>query len=97
VTPSHPQLQEQQAQADRYRLSARAARRALWPDLEVRGSYGWREPIKGLYEQNDMFSVSAGFRLPVFGRERSDAAAMDAMAHASDAERLAADRDCAPA
>jgi outer membrane protein TolC len=93
VTPSHPELQERQAEADRYRLSASAARRAQWPDLELRGSYGWREPINGLYPQEDMFSVTAGFTLPIFGRERSDAASMDAMARARDADVVAADRD----
>ena len=93
VAPSHPRLREQQAHVDHYRLSARAARRMTWPDLELRGSYGWREPLQGLYPQDNMFSASVGFMLPIFAgaRERSEAAAMDAMARASESERTAAE------
>ncbi len=93
VMPSHPRLREQQARVDHYRLSARASRRMTWPDLELRGSYGWRKPLAGLYPQDNMFSASVGFMLPIFAgaRERSEAAAMDAMARASESERTAAE------
>src|SRR5207247_234670 len=95
VGPSHPRVREQQAQVDRYHLSARAARRAVWPDLELRGSYGRREPLAGRYPQDGMFSASVGFMLPIFAasRERSEGAAMDAMARASEAELAAAELD----
>ena len=95
VVPAHPRLRAEQAQVDRYRLSARAARRMTWPDLELKGSYGRREPLLGLTPQDDMFSASASLMLPVFAvsRQRSEAAGMDAMARASEAERLAAELD----
>jgi cobalt-zinc-cadmium efflux system outer membrane protein len=100
VVPSHPRLREQQAKVDTYRLSARAARRMTWPDLELRGSYGWRQTLAGSahggpLEQDNMFSATAGFMLPIFAgsRERSEAAGMDAMARASEAERTAAELD----
>ena len=97
VGPSHPRVREQQAQVDRYRLSARAARRMVWPDLDLRGSYGRREPLAGLYPQDNMFSASVGFMLPIFAgsRERSEGASMDAMARASEAELTAAALDLA--
>jgi outer membrane protein TolC len=100
VAPSHPRLRERQAQVDRYRLSARAARRMVWPDLELRGSYGWRQTLVGsahggALEQDNMFSATVAFMLPIFAgsRERSEAAGMEAMARASEAERKAAELD----
>jgi outer membrane protein TolC len=95
VAPAHPRVREQQAKVDRYRLSARAARRMLWPDLELRGSYGRREPLAGLYPQDNMFSATVGFMVPIFAasRELSEGAEMDAMARASEAERRAAELD----
>jgi outer membrane protein TolC len=100
VVPSHPRLREQQAKVDRYRLSARAARRMTWPDLELRGSYGWRQTLAGSahggpLEQDNTFSATVGLMLPIFAgsRERSEAAGMDAMARASEAERTAAELD----
>jgi outer membrane protein TolC len=71
-----------------------------WPDLELRGSYGWRQTLAGSahggpLEQDNMFSATVGFMLPIFAgsRERSEAAGMDAMARASEAERVAAELD----
>jgi outer membrane protein TolC len=95
IAPAHPRLRAGQAEADRYRLSARAARRMVWPDLELRGSYARREPLLGRFPQYGMFNASVGFMLPVFalGRQRSEAAGMDAMARASEAERSAAELD----
>lgn len=100
VVPSHARLREQQAQVERYRLSARASRRMSWPDLELRGSYGWRQTLVGsahggAIEQDNMFGASVGFMLPIFtgSRERSEAAEMEAMARASEAERMAAELD----
>jgi outer membrane protein TolC len=95
IAPSHPRLRERQAQVDRYRLSARAARRMVWPDLELHGSYGRREPLAGLTPQDDMFSATVAFMLPIFAgsRERSEAAGMEAMARVSEAERKAAELD----
>lgn len=96
VTPNHPRLKEMDARASRYRFSARSARRMAWPELELRGSYGWRRTLAatahgGPLEQDDMFSASVAFMLPIFAgaRERSEGAAMEAMARASEAERRA--------
>src|SRR5262245_29058281 len=36
ITPDHPRLRGIGAEANGYRLSARAARRSTWPDLELR-------------------------------------------------------------
>jgi len=91
VAPSHPRLRELDARVGRYRYAAQAARRMTWPDLELKGSYGWRETLAGGYPQDDMFSASVGFMVPVFAsqRERSEGAEMDAMARASEGERRA--------
>jgi outer membrane protein TolC len=91
VAPSHPRLRELDARVGRYRYAAQAARRMTWPDLELKGSYGWRETLAGGYPQDDMFSASVGFTVPVFAsqRERSEGAEMDAMARAGEGERRA--------
>jgi len=98
VTPDHPRLREADARVRRYRFSARAARRMAWPTLELRGSYGWRRTLVatahgGPLEQDDMFSASVGFMLPIFAGAsgRSEGAALEAMARASEAERRAAE------
>jgi outer membrane protein TolC len=95
VSATHPRLREKQAQVDRYRFSARAARRMVWPDLELRGSYGRREPLDGVVPQDDMFSATVGFIVPIFAasREGSEGREMDAMARASESERQAAELD----
>ncbi len=94
VAPEHPRLAEMAAQASRYRLAARAARRLLWPDLQLGASYGVREPILGV-KQDNMYSVTLGFMVPIFARSRelSMGAEMDAMAEASQADRRAAELD----
>jgi outer membrane protein TolC len=91
VTPTQPRLREQDAQALRYRLAAAAARRIAWPDLELRASYGMRARLADGMPQDDMFSVSVGFMLPVFAgqRELAEGREMDAMARAGEAERRA--------
>lgn len=96
IGPDHPRLRAMASEATRYRYSARAARRMSWPDLELRASYGWREPLLQpghgtSLEQDNMFSASVGFMLPIFAgsRERSEGAEMDAMARATEAERQA--------
>ena len=100
VSPAHPRIARMDAEVSRYRLAGRAARRAAWPDLELSASYGWRQTLRavghaGSTAQDDMFSVSVGFMLPVFAgaRERSEGASMDAMARASEAERRGAELD----
>lgn len=92
----HPRLRELRATADRYRLSARAARRMLWPDLQIGFSYGLREPISGMAQDN-MWSATLGFMLPIFAgqRELSEGAEMEAMARASDDDLRAASLDLA--
>jgi outer membrane protein TolC len=94
VAPAHPRLRETRAQVERYRLAARAARRMAWPDLEVHASYGFRRPIMGV-PQDNMWSGSVGFMLPVFAarRELSMGAEMDAMARASESDLRAATLD----
>jgi outer membrane protein, heavy metal efflux system len=86
----HPRLRALDASAARWRLEARAARRMVWPDLDLRASMGFREKLMGTVPQDDMWSASVGFMLPVFARSRelAEGRAMDAMAFAADAERL---------
>ena len=94
VNESHPRLRELRAQVDRYRLAARAARRMIWPDLNMSVSYGIRQPIMGVAQDN-MWSATVGFMLPVFAsqRELSEASEMDAMARASESDLRAATLD----
>ncbi|MBI3538770.1 MAG: TolC family protein [Candidatus Eisenbacteria bacterium] len=93
LTDAHPRLRGQTAEIERWRQAAGAERRRTWPDLELRGSYGRREAIMGV-PQDNMFSASVGFTLPLFaGNRSSQAGEMDAMARASEAERRAADLD----
>jgi outer membrane protein TolC len=91
---SHPRLRELRAQVDRYRLAARAARRMLWPDLQLNVSYGIRQPVLGV-PQDNMWSATVGFMLPVFAgqRELSEGAEMDAMARASESDLRVATLD----
>jgi len=91
VNENHPRLRELSAQADRYRLAARAARRMLWPDLQMGASYGIRQPIMGIAQDN-MWSATLGFMVPIFAKQRelSEGAEMDAMARASTSELRAA-------
>jgi len=92
VQSSHPRLRGIEAQAGHYRLAARAARRSVWPDLEVRGSYGKRQTLAGGVSQDDMYSLTVGLALPVFApqRELAEGAELEAMARASEADRHAA-------
>jgi outer membrane protein TolC len=88
----HPLVQARTAQHEQYQLAARSARRSVWPDLEMRASYGFREPLSnnghGSVEQDDMFSASVGFMLPLFGEDRAMGREMDAMARAAEAEAV---------
>lgn len=94
ITDAHPRLLELSAEAERYRFGASASRRSQWPDLELAASYGWREPIAGV-PQDDMWSASVAFELPIFAgqRQRAVGAEMDAMARASESELQAATLD----
>ena len=94
ISATHPRLREMQERANRYRLAARAARRMIWPDLELGGSYGVRNAIGGI-AQDDMWSATIQFMVPIFAgqREQSEGSEMDAMARASEAELRAAQLD----
>jgi cobalt-zinc-cadmium efflux system outer membrane protein len=91
----HPRLLEAEARERRYASSARAARRMVWPDLEVRGSYGIRGQDRFGMALEDMFSASVGFMVPIFAKSRELAmgSEMDAMARAAAAERREAELD----
>lgn len=91
VNENHPRLRELREEAERYRLAARAARRMLWPDLQMGLSYGIREPVMGVARDN-MWTATVGFMLPVFARQRelSIGAEMDAMARSSEDDLRAA-------
>lgn len=91
----HPRLAAWSANERRWQLSARAARRMAWPDLELRASYGFREPLAAGHGvagvQKDMYSAMAGVMLPLFAgsRELAEGREMDAMAREAAAERAA--------
>lgn len=91
VSDAHPQLRAGRARAESYRQAAAAARRMTWPDLTVGFSYGFREDLQGM-PQDDMWSATVGFMLPIFAgqNEGAEGAEMDAMARASDSELRAA-------
>jgi outer membrane protein TolC len=91
VNETHPRLRELRARADRYRLAARAARRMVWPDLQLAASYGFREPILGV-PQDNMWTATVGLMVPIFARQRelSEGSEMDAMARAADSDLRAA-------
>jgi outer membrane protein TolC len=103
ISPGHPRLREADARVVRYRYAGRAARRALWPDLEIDWSYGFREDLRSTTEhgtqqstvQDNMWSTSVGFTVPIFAgaRELSESKEMDAMARAAEADRRAAELD----
>ncbi len=97
VSEGHPRLRALEADAARWQLGARAARRMLWPELELKGSWGFREPLLGMTPQDGMWSASAGLMLPVFARSRelAEGREMDAMAAAAGAERAAGVLDLA--
>ena len=78
---SHPRLRELQDQTDRYALAAEASRRAVWPDLQLGFSYGFREPIAGISQPN-LWTARLGFMLPVFAgaNQRSRGEELEAMA-----------------
>jgi cobalt-zinc-cadmium efflux system outer membrane protein len=87
LTAGHPRLRALAARAEQDRRDARALRRMAWPDLELRFSYGFRQPVMEV-PQDDMWSASLGFMLPVFfaRREGAQAAEMEARARAADAD-----------
>jgi len=93
---THPRVIAADASVLQYRTAANAARRARWPDLDVRVSYGFREPIQGM-KQDDMVSGMVGVMLPIFsgGREGAEAEELDAMARMSEAERREASLELA--
>jgi len=57
------------------------------------GSYGWREPLAGEHNQDDMFSATVSVEVPIFAgqRELAEGAELDAMARAAESERRAAE------
>jgi outer membrane protein TolC len=89
ASTDHPRLREAEARARGYDLSARAARRMIWPDLELRASYGFRGGDRLGNDWSNMFSAGAAFMIPIFSgqRERAMGAEYDAMARAAEAER----------
>ena len=95
ATEGHPRVREAEARARSYGFSARADRRAVWPDLEVRASYGQRGRDAMGMELDDMVSATVAFTLPIFSGSREGAMAneMDAMARVASAERAEASLD----
>lgn len=93
ISDAHPELREAAARADANRLAAQAARRARWPDVELRGEYGFRERLADGTEQDDMMSFTASVMLPLFAgsNEGAMAARMEAMAREAEAERRGAE------
>jgi outer membrane protein TolC len=93
----HPRLLEAEARERGYELTARAARRTAWPDLELRASYGIREANPQGIDRDNMFSAGVGFVIPIFAgqRERAMGAEFDAMARGAAAERRETELDLA--
>jgi outer membrane protein TolC len=96
LTPAHPRIRALAARGEQDRRDARALRRMVWPDLELRFSYGFRQAVMDV-PQDNMWSATVGFMLPLFyaRREGAQAAAMDARARAAEADVRAASLDLA--
>jgi outer membrane protein TolC len=99
VTADQPRLRELEARAESYRLGGASARRWAWPDLELRGFWGLRGALAdgsstahggpAVEDQDDMFSATVAFKVPLFAgqREIAEGREMDAMARVAEAER----------
>ena len=93
VHPSVRALGEREAGR---REMARAAQRMAWPEMTLRASYGFRDPlapevaVHGV-ENDDMWSAGVSLDLPlgVGGRQGAEAAEARAMADAAQSERRA--------
>lgn len=94
---AHPRLRGLGSREAGYRTEARAMRRMLWPDLDLRASYAWRRDMPDGMPRDDMYSLSAALMLPLTGggRERAEAAEMEAMSRGAALERAAASLDLA--
>jgi len=88
----HPRLAAPAADARRYRYQAASARRATWPDLDLRFSYGFRATLADGTPQNDMFSAIVGLSLPLFasGHDAATGHELDALARAREDEATGA-------
>ncbi|MGH7740568.1 MAG: TolC family protein, partial [Candidatus Eiseniibacteriota bacterium] len=86
-----PRLRELREERERYQFAARAEQRAVWPDLALGFSYGFRDHIAGV-AQPDMWTARVGFTVPVFAgsNQSSRGAEMEALASASQHELRAA-------
>lgn len=95
VLEGHPRLLEAEARERGYAFSAKASRRMVWPDLEVRASYGFRGADRMGMDWDNMFSAGVGVMVPIFAgqRERAMGAEFDAMARAASSERREAELD----
>jgi outer membrane protein TolC len=88
ISPDHPRLQEGRARVERYQWAARAMRRSILPDLELKGVFQKREALFGIEPQHDMWSAMVGFAVPIFAsaNEVEQTSEMKAMANASEAD-----------
>jgi outer membrane protein TolC len=93
---AHPSVRALREREAGQRGMAGAARRAAWPELALRASYGFREPLAAAVAvpgmtNDDMWSAGVSLDLPlgVGGRQGADAAAATAMADAAQDERRA--------
>ncbi len=86
---AHPRLRVLAERETARRTAASAARRTTWPELTVRGAYGFRSELSGGIPQDDMWSAGVGFTLPIGTGSRQGAEADEsaAMADAMAAER----------
>jgi len=88
---SHPSVRALREREAGQRGMASAAHRATWPELALRASYGFREPLATMpgIPNDDMWSAGVAFELPLGAgsRQGAEAAAATAMADAAEAER----------
>jgi len=93
---SHPSVRALSEREAGRRGSARAAQRMTWPEMTLRASYGFREPLsQGVsmpaVPNSNMFSAGVSLDLPfgVGSRQGAEAAEALAMADAARSERRA--------
>ena len=93
---AHPSVRALSEREAGQRGMARAAQRMAWPEMTLRASYGFRDPLApGMsmpgVANDDMWSAGVSLDLPlgVGGRQGAEAAAARAMADAAQSERRA--------
>lgn len=72
VTARHPELQVRQVAVDLSRVAVDLARKAYWPDPDLRLAYGQRDADPSGRERADFASASVMFSIPLWKDKKQD-------------------------